>query len=218
MLSVYTDCNHIIISINWIILVLVMIVVVIFILVLKCKSFSGSILMGKFSNCLLKNELETKSIQVTFGNIKYTIVEDKTIKRTAYFLWLELITRKIGLEFEEDQDVIVEVYNSWYQAFGIIRSTLKELSAGQLENGQQLIDITIKVLNEGLRSHLTRWQAKFRAWYEVEKAQYPGEAPQVIQKRYSEYDLLVADLKKTNKYMMEYAAMLKDIIDGNSSS
>lgn len=35
-------------------------------------------------------------------------------QEVAYKLWVELSTRKIGLPFDQENDVITEVYNSWY--------------------------------------------------------------------------------------------------------
>ena len=72
--------------------------------------------------------------------------------------------------FEEDQDVITEVYDSWYEAFKIIRKQLEEIPEERIGDAKELIDIVLKVLNDGLRPHLTKWQAKYRAWYKKEKA------------------------------------------------
>src|SRR3989442_1125827 len=36
----------------------------------------------------------------------------------AHRAWAELVTRKAALLFDEENDVIVEVYDSWYQLFG----------------------------------------------------------------------------------------------------
>lgn len=79
------------------------------------------------------------------------------------------MTRKVGLVFEEDKDVIVEVYNSWYALFGIIRELLKEIEPRKKDTDIEKLEIVlIKTLNYGLRPHLSKWQAKYRRWYEQE--------------------------------------------------
>ena len=125
------------------------------------------------------------------------------------------MTRKVGLTFEEDKDVIVEVYNSWYKLFEIIRELLKNVEPNKKdENVETLENILIKTLNEGLRPHLTKWQAKFRRWYDIELKEEKNSkvSPQEIQKRYEEYDSLIVDLKNTNEKMVQFAQELKKLI------
>ena len=131
----------------------------------------------------------------------------------AYKLWVDLSTRKIGLPFDENNDVIEEVYNSWYAFFGVARELLKELPATQINTSSELIELTEKVLNKGLRPHLTTWQAKFRCWYDKNRADSDKE-PQQLQKEYALYDELIADLKTTNSRMIEYKELLRKIAFG----
>lgn len=80
----------------------------------------------------------------------------------------------------------------------------------------QLIELSLKILNIGLRPHLTKWQAKYRKWYaiEIEKQENEDKTPQEIQKKYSHYVELVDDLKITNQRMMEYKELLYEIAFG----
>lgn len=145
------------------------------------------------------------------GNVSIEI--NKNISKIAHKAWIEIMTRKVGLVFEEDKDVIVEVYNSWYQLFGIIRDLLKDIEPKRRDlNMEKLEDILIKVLNDGLRPHLTKWQAKFRKWYENQSMQHENLSPQEIQRKYSEYNELISDLKETNKQMVQFAEELKKLI------
>ncbi|MFH1521814.1 MAG: hypothetical protein ABIF18_02540 [archaeon] len=149
---------------------------------------------------------------------KIKIKPDYSTINIAYKTWIELITRKVALNYEEDKDVIVEVYNSWYQTFGILRELAKSISAHNMRDDggmRSLISLMIKVLNEGLRPHLTTWQAKFRRWYNAEIETNPDKTPQEIQKEFPEYDLLVNDIKKVNRIMQEYSASLEKIVKGN---
>lgn len=166
----------------------------------------------------LYRKLTLKSIQIEeatigVGSSSVTIKYDGRIKEIAYKIWIELTTRKIGILFDENYDVISEVYDSWYEAFKIIRLLLEDIPADRINNAKGLVELTTKVLNSGLRPHLTMWQAKYRAWYKNALDDNENLSPQEIQKKFPEYQLLVNDLKKTNEMMIKYAAELKRLID-----
>lgn len=76
-----------------------------------------------------------------------------------------------------------------------------------------ILNIAIEVLNEGLRPHLTIWQAKFRRWYtaESEKNDNIGISPQELQKRYPEYLQLIKEMEKVNQKLINYRHTLKNI-------
>ncbi len=122
----------------------------------------------------------------------------------------------MGIPLDMDNDVIYEVYNSWYEFFKITRESLKEFPVSKLENEvfTEIIDIAIGVLNGELRKHLTKWQAKFRHWYDIEKDKKENEglSPQEIQKKFPEYDELVKDLMNVNKCLINYSNILYGIV------
>lgn len=165
-----------------------------------------------------KRAWEPVEVNIPIGNIgKITIRPNHEIIRIAHQAWTELITRKAGLSFEEDHDVIVEVYNSWYELFREFRNLTKSIPAEKIreyEDARRLVDIMISALNEGLRPHLTEWQAKFRRWYTAAAEQHPEKSPQYIQRLYPDYEKLVEDLKKVNKQMVEFAESLRIIGHG----
>lgn len=154
--------------------------------------------------------IDIDEYELGIGDSKIKIKPNSKDREVAYKLWVELCTRKIGIRFEEDKDVITEVYNSWYTFFGIARNLIKELPPSHINKNSELIDLTERVLNVGLRPHLTTYQAKFRKWYEIEN-QKSEEAPQEIQKKYSEYAELVEDLLQTNERMIAYKELLRKI-------
>lgn len=127
-------------------------------------------------------------------------------------------TRKIGLKYEEDDDVIEEVYNSWYNFFKIAREILKEMPATKIQDSYKLVELTLDILNLGLRPHLTKWQARFRQWYLQEKENNPNVTPQEIQKRYPQYEELIKDLLNTNQNMMTYTNLMKKLVFGEDIS
>lgn len=134
-------------------------------------------------------------------------------------IYLELITRKAALPFDEDNDVISEIYDSWYELFKIIRNEIKDVPGEYLLSHnptEELIGLTIRILNEGLRSHLTKYQARFRKWYKIESEKDENKllSPQRIQEQYPEYENLVSDLKSVNQILMDYSDELKKLIKG----
>ncbi len=147
------------------------------------------------------------------GDSSLTLKYNSKDQEIAYKLWVELNTRKIGLAFEPENDVIEEVYNSWYSFFGIARNLMKEIPINKVKNGSDLVELTGDVLNKGLRPHLTKWQAKFRKWYEENRQleEYQGKTPQEIQRCYPLYDELEKDLLETNRHMIEYKTVLRQI-------
>ncbi len=132
-------------------------------------------------------------------------------------IYVELTTRKAAIPFDEDCDVISEVYDSLYALFGIIRDEIKAVPGQYLRDHDPttaLIGLTTQILNEGLRPHLTTYHAKFRKWYnaEQEKGESSNLSPQQIQKKYPEYKELVNSLKHVNVLLAKYAEDLHKLI------
>lgn len=133
----------------------------------------------------------------------------KKNKRIAYEIWVELMTRKIALDFDEENDVIEEVYNSWYSAFGLLRDYVKLL--GEHEVNSDIRDLTLIILNQTMRNHLTRYQARLRKWLRSNDEKHEDLSPQLLQKEFPDYLELVADLRKSNTEIKEYLNILMKI-------
>ena len=194
--------QNIVLSVNWV-------TAIILFLLIALVSWLIRALYKKFTFKTMKIEEATIGI----GSSSVTVKYDGRIREIAYKIWIELTTRKIGIQFDEDYDVISEVYDSWYEAFKVIRSLLKDIPADRISDAKGLIELTTKVLNSGLRPHLTMWQAKYRTWYSKAFEDSKNLSPQEIQKGFPEYQSLVNDLKKTNDIMIKYAGELKRLID-----
>lgn len=143
-------------------------------------------------------------------------IEDKKI---AHKIWTELVTRKAALPFQRDKDVIIEVYDSWHTLFQCVRDQIAALPVEKLygrekEDTEKLIDISMMVLNDGLRPHLTEWHAKFRAWYKLAKEAeiHKSATPQDIQRTYVHYEQLVSDMENVNKKLQLFADELKKFV------
>lgn len=194
-------CKNIIISIDLTVAILIITLIVL-----------SLVLARIYKKCTLKTIRISEAV-IGIGSASVTIKYDGRIKEIAYRIWIELTTRKIGIQFDENYDVISEVYDSWYESFKIIRKLLEEIPASRIDAAKGLIELTTKVLNNGMRPHLTMWQAKYRRWYENALEKDKDLSPQELQKKFPEYKSLVNDLKRTNEIMLNYANQLKRLID-----
>jgi hypothetical protein len=166
-----------------------------------------------------KWDIQEQEINV-FGQ-KVKIKPNFDVARIAHKAWTELSSRKAALLFEEDDDVVVEVYDSWYALFGEIRALVKEIPAEKIRTDpevRKLIRLLIDTLNVGLRPHLTRYQSNFRKWFDTESKKEHKDglyrSPQEIQRDFPRYIELVGDLKRINGELIIYAASLADIAHG----
>lgn len=159
------------------------------------------------------------SIEINTGLVTYS----QKIKRNyqnlyiANRIYIELVTRKAALPIDENKDVIKEVYDSWYVLFKTIRDEIKNLPGEILvdnHNTKKLIDLTIQILNEGLRPHLTEFQAEFRKWYEHELKQDTAnlKSPQQIQKDFPKHGQLIKSMLEVNETLRAYSEQLKKFI------
>ena len=163
-------------------------------------------------------EFELDEAELGIGNHKIKFRPNYEDLQVAFRLWTELRTRKIGLPIDEEHDVIVEVYDSWYEFFRIARELIKTIPVTKFrrsESTQQLVAISVDVLNRGLRPDLTRWQARFRRWW-----RYAGEdpanrelSPQEMQRQFPEYSALLKDMRDVNVRMLAYAKALERMVN-----
>jgi hypothetical protein len=138
----------------------------------------------------------------------------------AYAIWVELSTRKIGLPIDLKHDVITEIYDSWYNFFSVTRDLIKSIPVVQVKRAgtQAIIKLSIEVLNEGLRPHLTEWQARFRAWYDREIKRYGAAEgkevldPQQIQEQFPKFKDLQADLQRVNNALIKYRKKMRELV------
>lgn len=196
----FESWNTILLRLNWFAIVLSLVII-----------FVVSWIYSAVNQHINKKSITIDEINLGIGDSSVKLTYNKKDQEIAYKLWVELSTRKIGLLFDKEHDVITEVYNSWYEFFKIARELLKDIPASRLPYSNDLIELTEKVLNKGLRPHLTTWQAKYRKWYEKELDSNTEDSPQELQRKYPHYDELVDDLIKTNKRMIEYKNLMKKI-------
>lgn len=165
-------------------------------------------------------EVVLDSAEFGFGDSKFTLKPNREDRQIAYAIWVELSTRKIGLEIDPENDVISEIYDSWYSFFSVTRELIKEVPVGKLKNPstQKIIGLSIEVLNSGLRPHLTIWQARFRHWYEKKLSDSGDGFPQDFQKDFPDYEALTADLLRVNAVLIRYRQKMYEILHGPAST
>ena len=195
--------STIVFKFNWLAVVITLVLVLVI-----------SFLMKQCFNYVNKKSVTIDEVNLGIGNSSVKFSYSKKDQEIAYKIWVELSTRKIGLRFDKENDVIKEVYDSWYKFFETARELLKDIPGNRIPYSGDLIELTEKVLNIGLRPHLTKWQAKYRRWNEEELKRENG-TPQDNQKKYPEYDALVEDLIETNEKMIEYKKLMKRIAFGS---
>ena len=209
-IELYTNKPSLMIEFNWYILILF------FILIIASYVIRKTILKNR-------TEADIKPVELTlsFGNssIKYNIERNYENLEIAHRIYIELITRKAAMPIDNENDVIKEIYDSWYALFQITRNEIKNISGETLQNymkAEELIKMATDILNKGLRPHLTQYQAKFRKWYyeELENPKNKGKSPQEIQIEYKEYAKLVESIKEVNNILVEYAEQLNKFIIG----
>ena len=170
---------------------------------------------------LLSHRWQVVEVRPTLLGTTWRIVRDRQTAALAHEAYVELITRKAALKFEEGDDVLTEIYDSWYELFSEVRRLTRQIDAGELARNadlRRLHDLLVAVLNEGLRPHLTRWHARLRHWYAVEVETRRDASPQEVQRGFPEYQELVASLRVANQLLIELAAELKKLSHGKSGS
>jgi len=180
------------------------------------------ILLGRwlFGN-KYSQSFEIDQAEIGVGDQKVIFKPNYTDTQVAYAIWVELSTRKIGLEIDFENDIVDEIYNSWYNFFSVTREMLKGISVSKTQktSTRAIINLSVDVLNYGLRPHLTQWQARFRQWYNRELKRYDESDkdtqdidPQELQKKFPKYDELKEDMSKVNKQLITYRAKMQQLV------
>jgi len=162
---------------------------------------------------------EIDEAEFGLGSQKIKLSPNITDKQIAYKIWVELSTRKIGLPIDLEHDVVSEIYDSWFNFFSVTRELIKEVPVQKFArpDTEKIIRLSIEVLNVGIRPHLTRWQARFRRWYDRQLAnsEYAEQHPQEIQRQFPEFPELEADLLAVNARLISYREKMYELIRRN---
>ena len=159
---------------------------------------------------------EVNQTEFGLGGQKITLRPNNTDRQIAYKVWVELSTRKIGLPINLDDDVIAEIYDSWYAFFAVTRELIKDVPVTKFrrKDTEKIIRLCIEVLNNGIRPNLTRWQARFRRWYEsaLNNDKYNHLPPQEIQKIFPDYTELATEIEEVNQRLIKYRDKMYELV------
>ncbi len=147
----------------------------------------------------------TVSLPFQLGSWTYDMTPTERI--VAWRMHVQLVTRKAALPFDPEHDLIVDVYDSLFALFTETRALLLDLPPREFERESGVATLILKVQNDGVRPHLTAWQADFRRWWQRTECleENKERSPQEIQRDYPRYGELVTDLQKTNMELRKYA-------------
>lgn len=162
---------------------------------------------------------EINEAEFGLGDQKIKLTPNLVDQQIAYKVWVELSTRKIGIPIDTDNDVIAEVYDSWFNFFSVTRELIKDVPVQKFrrKDTEQIVKLSIEVLNNGIRPHLTLWQARFRRWYENQLSQAANVDvhPQDIQKMFPQFEELEKDLLEVNQRLIHYRDKMYEIISSS---
>jgi hypothetical protein len=179
--------------------------------------FSLLIVRIFYGKSFLQKSFELDSAEFGIGDSKITLKPNMNDRAVAYKIWVELSTRKIGLPIDFENDVIEEIYDSWYTFFAITRELIKDIPIGKVRDPstKKIVALSIDILNQGLRPHLTKWQARFRRWYQhrVSKDVEAVFHPQDIQREFPEFAELSKDMLIVNDRLMKYRVAMDRLVN-----
>ena len=211
IIDFFFDKESFVFSINLNVWILLIIIIIVFLVKYLIKIYKKKKSVDK--------DIQLVKLKYKIGGIdfEYEITRNYQNIEIAHKIYIELITRKAAIEIEEDKDVIVEIYNSWYSLFQITRNELKSFNGKLLKDNntsQELVRLLTDILNKGLRPHLTEYQARFRKWYSEQLEKNEDKSPQDIQSKFKDINELLNSMKEVNTTLIEYSKQLKKIIDG----
>ena len=106
----FESWNVVLFSLNWFAIVLLLVIIIVI-----------SWIFSAVNNRINRKSITINEISLGIGDSSVKLTYNKKDQEIAYKLWIELSTRKIGLVFDKEHDVITEVYDSWYEFFKIAR-------------------------------------------------------------------------------------------------
>ncbi len=132
-------------------------------------------------------------------------------------IYIELSTRKATIPIDENNDLIVEIYDSWYKLFCSIRDEMKQLPikySGDKGLHSSILKLAHEILSKILRPHLTEHQAKFRNWFQNAKQNPKNKniTPQELQKKYPNFKIIIQSMKKVNNELTDTAKKFHEFI------
>ena len=176
----------------------------------------GVLILAGMGILVLRRRLRVTQVEINLpfglGNITYEATDRDRV--LAWKMYVQLKTRKAALPFDEEHDVIADVFESLHDVFPVTRDLLSEVNPHHGEAQRSVADFVLRVLNDGIRPYLTRWHATYRMWWDaaVAVSENKNKSAQETQRAFPQYAELTADLKKMNDELAKYAEELLAIV------
>ena len=161
-----------------------------------------------------QNATVSPSLPFLLGSATFDLTRRDRV--LAWRLYVQLVTRKAALPFDKEHDLVVDVFDSLYELFRAARDLLADLPPSYYRKESGVAALVIRVLNDGVRPLLTRWQAEYRRWWDgaVAAPENRARSPQDIQSSYPHYKDLFAAISTTNTELSKFADELASIAVG----
>lgn len=150
--------------------------------------------------------------EFSFAGITFSLREPDVKKDVRLFL----NTKRSLFQFIEGYDNLYDVIRSWYEILKFLRDKISNLEerAGGLSGGEVAeVGKKCEELLLELNTFLTKYQSDYKRWYEQEIASQTGAQAtgqtatfrpfDQIQRSYSLYSNMIADIKRINAIMQE---------------
>ena len=174
----------------------------------------GLIIISFFVILFLKKKggktIKIDKIQLGLSGPSIDFKCNKDSRCVAYKIWVECVTRVVGVPIDLRVDIIRNINNSYYDFFKEMRKLLKEIEVVESNMDKQIVTLTVEFLNTVIRPYTTARGVKFNKWYD-EASINNKKDPVSIQQMYPEYDKLIIDLLKTNQYIQKYIEEMYNI-------
>ena len=89
----------------------------------------------------VRRRWRSEEVTVTLLGTTWRMARDRETAQIALEAYVELVTRKAAIPFDEDNDVIVEVYDSWYAMFGEVRQLARRIDADAMASNPSLREL-----------------------------------------------------------------------------
>ncbi|MBT9314430.1 hypothetical protein IXB50_03225 [Leptothoe spongobia TAU-MAC 1115] len=141
------------------------------------------------------------------GEVEFETVQ--SARNAAWKLYVEMRTRIVTQQLDDDQGLLREALDSLYALFGLTRGILKDAGPDVGASPKKSVgDIAITFLNEGIRPFTATWHPKLRAW----EAKCPeGRSAKEHEDQWPEASQMRQELRQLNQELTKFANALARI-------
>lgn len=153
------------------------------------------------------------SIQGPAG-IAFNLSVAKNDRAVAWKIYSQLNSRVAAVEFNPDYDSALNVHQSLYKMFEIIRDEVANipLEKIQRDDSDDTVKFYLAIMNDGLRPHLSKWHIPLSKWVENEQKNHPERSILEIERQFPQRKELLDSLKAMNERMQVYSTKLLEIV------